>query len=435
MGVAPQVTAPGCDTDGGTGGLWAVMKNRADAQRVIEQSYTPIIKQNDSELAATCFDKALTLSSRMGAIFSDLPQNGIQLPDFASFGSGNPSDLFNTFASLGIKLVNGKPQGNTLANTYGSVINNTLTGYLQKPGAFTSSITKQFGATSTGALANLVTSINIFLTGPANSILNGAGGVGGGLNALTNVVSGVSSMAANFSISLNGPGGSFSLQGSLVSDFTSSPVFVAVTSVLSIMNSLNSVLGAAADAADKIQATVDYYAKFMTDLLSASSLLGGAGSSLSGMDWNTFSSSLGGGLPTLAGLTLPGFPGMTFPDPTKGCAFSEMMWSGGVSVNTTPGGPATATTTFAPGITRSGPDPGTPFFTFSDLMLNNPIAAGAGMNAVLSGTAANNAILNQAKDDSVTYLLSPGTSGLSFWNPVPVIPSGVSASVVLNMMP
>ena len=74
--------APGCNdgtqTGGGPGtqdaegGIWGIMQTHKQTMVLANKSVTDqIIKQTDSQLALTCFDKAMALTSRLGNIFSD----------------------------------------------------------------------------------------------------------------------------------------------------------------------------------------------------------------------------------------------------------------------------------------------------------------------------------------------------------------------------
>lgn len=70
--TAAEAQVAGCTTPGGANSMWGAMTNHSDALRVRNHAYArEIIKQPDSTLGLTCFDRALALTSRLGLIFSD----------------------------------------------------------------------------------------------------------------------------------------------------------------------------------------------------------------------------------------------------------------------------------------------------------------------------------------------------------------------------
>src|SRR5690606_13416426 len=157
----------------GDGGLWGLMTAAADTHRVRDSGYSRVVtRPPNSTLQATCFDAALALTSRLGAIFSDLPPLNIEAPDFNSF-TGGASGVYNQFAGLGMRDDgSGNPTGNSmstaLSGTFGGISEDgtqmmgTLNGYLDGNFASTqlSQLTQNLGGNVTGALDGFTSNLN-----------------------------------------------------------------------------------------------------------------------------------------------------------------------------------------------------------------------------------------------------------------------------------
>lgn len=380
---ARAATAPGCESDGPGGGLWGIMTRHADVQRVRDKAYTRIIKQSDSSLAMTCFDKALALSARLGAIFSDAPPAAaIPAAIPAVFGNGV---IYNTWAGMGLS-----PQGrpNTLANAYGRVVTPALSAYLSDPGNFGASITGQMGVTVSGQLTALVNNVTGFMTG---------GPIKGALDSLINIYN-AGSISASVSINI---GGVFSLSA----DFTSiaasvaGPVVTVVTTVAQVYNAVSSTIQDKMRVLNDTMGVVNAFSAGFADILNAGSALGSAQASLAGFSWSSIASGAAGR--------------------AVGCLHAESAWAGNGTVA---------------GVTGSGPTPQMPYFTYGDFVSQ----ATAGVSPAIDAEAAapyNTAILANGWYDMAADLLSPDTTTLRSWPAAPVLPASISSRNLVTLMP
>ncbi|MDD9901838.1 MAG: hypothetical protein OXT65_12755 [Alphaproteobacteria bacterium] len=127
---------PGASETGNRGGILGLMERHADAKRVRNAAYAKMILHPDSTLLVSCFERGLSVSSRLGAIFSDLPPplSSDQTTYSYSIMPSLGEDLFrgpiyNPLAGLGMRVMPGAAAGTppapyTMAHSMaGSLVN------------------------------------------------------------------------------------------------------------------------------------------------------------------------------------------------------------------------------------------------------------------------------------------------------------------------
>lgn len=128
---------PGCPEE-----VMDAIKNHADAKRVESKAEArQVIKQNDNAPGMTCFDRAMTLTARLGGIFSDVSPTGIiPAANESVFGTSSFPDF-----GASTKLVKG----------LNAVVSPTLQGHVNN---FADSLSSALGATVAGYMAEFVSS-------------------------------------------------------------------------------------------------------------------------------------------------------------------------------------------------------------------------------------------------------------------------------------
>lgn len=128
---------PGCPEE-----VMDTIKNHADAKRVESKAHArQVIKQNDNAPGMTCFDRAMTLTSRLGGIFSDVSPTGIiPAANEAVFGTSSFPDF-----GASTKLVKG----------LNAVVAPMVQGHTSN---FTDSLSQMLGATVSGYMTEFVSS-------------------------------------------------------------------------------------------------------------------------------------------------------------------------------------------------------------------------------------------------------------------------------------
>lgn len=128
---------PGCPPE-----VKEAMDRHADAKRIESKAHArQVIKQNDNAPGMTCFDRAMTLTSRLGGIFSDVSPTGIiPAANESVFGTSSFPDFGAT-----TKLIKGLD----------AVVSPTLQGHVTN---FADSLSAMLGATIAGYMNEFVNS-------------------------------------------------------------------------------------------------------------------------------------------------------------------------------------------------------------------------------------------------------------------------------------
>ncbi len=128
---------PGCPQE-----VMDAIENHAEAKRVESKAAArQVIKQNDNAPGMTCFDRAMTLTSRLGGIFSDVSPTGIiPAANESVFGTSSFPDFGAT-----TKLIKGLD----------AVVSPTLQGHVTN---FADSLSSLLGATVAGYMNEFVSS-------------------------------------------------------------------------------------------------------------------------------------------------------------------------------------------------------------------------------------------------------------------------------------
>lgn len=419
-----MAAAPGCDNGAklnvvidlpgvslpAVGGLWGILENVGDAQRVKDKLYAMLLKQTDAQMAISCFDKAVAMASRLGGIYSDvvdIGKNGVPLPDIATFRKEN---IYNTFASFGIRPGDGDEiiENNTLAGHLNNVVGFPLTNYLSDGVAFAGNAAKM-GANAVRSMQNLSASVTGFLN-DAQTVSSAAQEAFAAINTVADTVGNITSAAGQLSMSIGSPNG---LVMEAAIDFSSNidlgPVAALIGAIgqaagyaNDLLPKVNAYLDKAQELNDKLNNTVTgavaYMDKGLSALDEANSILGSLNTSMLGLGWPDIDPSL--------------------PDLPAGCEIAKKLWDGGVD-----------------SLTGSGPVPGMPFFSYPDLLAGVIEGAGQEMMGELTSTYNKGVVLAKAAEDLTDHLSSPEKTGLAIWRKIKQIPKDSSVSVVLSNMP
>jgi hypothetical protein len=178
--------APGCDATDPGRSMWGAMERASQSRRVRDRAYARTIAQTDSVLGNTCFDRALALSSRLGAIFSDVLPTNIMPSNLEIFGKGSGLSCEKGAKNCSVYSLNGgigfgaDGLSNTLGSAYNKVMGDTLTSYMRDN--FTGSITNRISGYST-TVQNVLQRYSVDMidnaTGKVESRLNDLTGIGG----------------------------------------------------------------------------------------------------------------------------------------------------------------------------------------------------------------------------------------------------------------
>lgn len=166
--TASYATQPGCYGTQGSGastadgmqdydGVMGAMENHSAALRVRDRAQArEIVHENDNGLGMTCFDHALALTGRLGAIFSDVPPAGpFPAPNTVVFLSPVYDQMYGADKNLMTS------------------INNVITPQLQNHvNEFPDSISKAIGATVANALMGPVMAFISGLQAAIMAVLN-----------------------------------------------------------------------------------------------------------------------------------------------------------------------------------------------------------------------------------------------------------------------
>lgn len=128
---------PGCPQE-----MMDAIENHAEAKRVESKAHArQVIKQNDNAPGMTCFDRAMTLTARLGGIFSDVSPTGIiPAANESVFGTSSFPDFGAT-----TKLIKGLD----------AVVSPTLQAHVTN---FADSLSAALGATIAGYMNEFVSS-------------------------------------------------------------------------------------------------------------------------------------------------------------------------------------------------------------------------------------------------------------------------------------
>jgi hypothetical protein len=461
-----RALSPGIADTGPGGGVWSVMQRHSDATRVGARAMSRLVKQSDSTLALVCFDRSLMLSSRLGAIFSDVPPTNLMPPNKTVFNNG---DLYNIHAGVGLNN-NGEP--NMLANAYGA-LGNTLDSYLgnmggmalpgpydkprggeSAPSNFGGSITDGMGATQVTSIPTYLSTLEMYLTNPGVGLYPDNMLVDVNLlmadldpdpvNQIENLFdyNRTGTMAEHLLTMIGVMNTSLdAVQDMSDSYFRSTNVLAtgvpdyygAMAAVMQnrhdIYDAYNcpSGKGPSSDPICTINSQVDngYYHYsgskagdpgptfpeiFTAAFLNmATGVLGWKDASLTGYSWTDLQTTLAAG---------------DMPDPDKGgCNYMKFLF-GGIPGNKLG----------VEGLTGDGPYRYMPYYSYADLTEGAVAGAGPEMEEELGGD--NAALLGTAKDDLVNIMRAPGVpGGLSSWSKPPALPPISAASAALPGSP
>lgn len=183
---AAPAPRPGCGTD-----MLDVQKNHADSMRVRDKSYTrEIIKRNDPALGMTCFDRAMSVTARLGNIFSDVftPVSAIANTNVFTGGSDTATSIIDNFLGA-----NGK--GNLLVFNLDNVITPTLSEYLND---FTGTLSEILGTT----IGNFLSSVTGAISGVLSTLSTLTGAIGGTITSILGYISTIQTIAAQLGLAL-----------------------------------------------------------------------------------------------------------------------------------------------------------------------------------------------------------------------------------------
>jgi len=145
--------APGCPQE-----ACEAAKNHSDAKEVESKAHTSeIIPQNDNSPGMTCFDHAMGLTSRLGAIFSDVsPAGPVPVANETVFGTSSFPDY-----GAGTKLIKGldavvnptiQNHASNFADSLSAALGATVLGYMNE---FLNTVVQPIIDSITGPLATL----------------------------------------------------------------------------------------------------------------------------------------------------------------------------------------------------------------------------------------------------------------------------------------
>lgn len=459
--------APGCNdgtqtnggagTQDGEGGIWGIMQTHKQAMVLANKAITDqMVKQTDSQLALTCFDKSLALTSRLGSIFSDVLPKNIAAPVNKIFGKnfeGNFNEGYsapnnNNFGIKYVALGVDKTLGTTMQKMLDKGGQGILTNYLNGGNLqsiagvpsglgldnilentnqnFAKSLSAQMGYTVTGALSGIFDSV-------FGSFFNGVN------NILAQVQSFMASVNSTFQAALDvlydvkGVLNVINTIGSIVSGLGFGGIGGAIagvmTSVFAVYDQVMGVVNQVVQAKNDIFAAINGVAAGVTSVQSLLqgflSLLMGVDTSMAGLVQSEIDNIVNNGLQ---------------PPQRTGCNAMMDMWYG---------------IDGSESVVGSGVQTGAPFFTYEELVTKNIPGAGgaAGMASAAAGTLGlvpaktglldfinspgNVSILNKAQadlqrlKDSVTGGPSAAPGGISSYKAPLTIPSTYTAAEVV----
>ncbi len=186
---------PGSNPNAPDGGFMGVVEKQNDAYRVRDQAIvSQKMKKNSTSLGITCFDKAMALTSRLGALFSDgfpinagaenntIFGNGQSL--YGNSSSSNPDDPMGVADKFGggiAAIINGGNLGS--GDGDGGILSEFMGGGTggSSNTNFTGSLSDQMGYTISTALNDLLSTVS-------NAIGNIVGGINGVLSQIQNTI-------------------------------------------------------------------------------------------------------------------------------------------------------------------------------------------------------------------------------------------------------
>jgi hypothetical protein len=327
-----STATPGCDDQ-----LWNDMQHHADAMRVQNAGYGRAMRQPSSALTATCFDLALGLSTRLGAMFGDIAgglRAAANLPPLSawasvvanfsagiSMGRANPAffppeatvqppmaalingaagaldigvnakmKLYNPFAGLGVKLDFSSSIPKVMPDSLAAFLSDAFqTDLANNVANFKFSIDYQLGVRATYALKCMIHLINLDPNLPTIPRLD-----------LPMPDLGTSFDICGFSI---GAGDIASALG-----YDLGPIVTLMQTLQEYMRSVNKYVDMYNNFNTKLKSIAGRLQELVTDFNSAANISGSANYSLSGSTWRDLSRAL----PSLA----------------PGCLVGMAIWAG-----------------------------------------------------------------------------------------------------------
>jgi hypothetical protein len=382
--MAQTSPAPGCNM-----AMWGFQVNFADVNRLKDLALSTVMKTVDSVLAATCFDQAMALTSRLGALFSDSSPDQLVAAAVNYVTNKEKDNLYNKNAGLGLRR-DGKPS--TIAFDLQQVIGDPLNNYLDSSGNFVKSITQEMGATVTHALKDLTDGIMGALNDVSsglNYLNNGAAKMDGALNNVMGVIEKI-----EYVICLLGA--------------TMSPLAALIYTVAGVIATVAAMLETVMNAIDFLQQGINGLKQGLADLLNPKSLLGGPLGSISGLPYVEI-------INIPAELYKDAKSGLT--SLVKGCPLAQALWKGGIDG---------AGKMYA-GIIGGGLSKGLPYFNYQDLVNvrvtrtipGAPPESSGNLVGTLLQTDANNAKYGvQGQQNNNSDLLAKAQGDLDKLNPI-----------------
>lgn len=417
---------PGLNASGPAGGVWGVMTRHSEVARIGARGIARIVRQNDSGLGLTCFDRALALSARLGGIYTDVPPPNIKPAAPGIFDGGN---LYNIYAGIGL---DNDREPNMLVNAYAGALTNALDTYMgnngvagmhglhddmtvvQVPSAnFAGSITDGMGATRVQALP--------LYSHTVKSMLVSAPGTGGFSDTLL----------ASLPPALPDPLLQFfdyRVAGTAAEQMTA-----ALRSAYGALEAAKGMTSSNVTADNTIQRGIpDYYGHLVTAMTQRNVINTGLNDLNDGViaAFNAAFVSLDTGImgwsdASLSGLSAAQLRAGAPADLARGCGHISFLF-GGIPGNRL----------LLKGVTRGGPDETKPFHTYSGLVTATIPGTGPDIQQELGGGGNAASIRALARDDLINVLRLPGTpTSLSSWTLAPPVPQGALPSDVVGLMP
>jgi len=394
LGKDPTYTGSGSTGSGGTqvyDGVMGAMENHSAALRVRNRAEArEIVHENDNGLGMTCFDHALGLTGRLGAIFSDVAPGSTAGTGPTGYGSSTFNEPNSTVFLSPIVDTN-YGTGNSLTTAISNVIQPQLSNHVNE---FPDSISKAIGATVANALSGAI----MGMIAPLMTAINGAVSAIGGLIA-----------------TVNGYLSAFKTAMRALQFVIGLPLSPTITVLMTALNSAFAILKQFITTAfHALQTTVMGFVNSMLNQLTTS---------------------------TANNMTNAG------PD----CQRIQSLW-GSQGVNA-PAGSLIANSGQNVGaneqlraLVGTGTQQGVPFLSFADLWTGGGGQSKMGTNMLqelssgaMNGTGSNSSIINRAMTDLTgTGILSGPQLGSQFWVTTPLAivrpPAGVLPSSIINAM-
>jgi len=416
---------PACNNSGPGGGVWGIMQHQTNAMRARDKSYSAVIREPDTSVGNTCMDKAVALSSRLGAIFSDTPPNKILPPNanvwreqtagddnhWVPEGSGDHK-LYNPYAGLGMfPDASGNPIAHTLGVALGGFMANTISNYTGGAGGVNYPAPYDQQTPATGSYlarddtdGDLVTSTNTPTGNFGGSIGSSFGGTG--TAALANIT-------GKIITSLTGGGGSFqSLINSTLNQLSPSSILNDLQAGLNtVLNQLSGFLTSLFDGPSPVDVLRQGVGELYTAVGSATTAKKTVYDAIV-QNAGNFTAALKGGAEASAEATMSGAG--TGNDPAPGCDHIASAWQGSTDPQALLAGTR--------GIEGGGPTPGMVYCSYSDVVNGACTGMGVEMDTQLDN-ADNEQPLEDVREDMTKRLRAPKPAadpdGLTSWKQPP----------------